>query len=213
MDTSASSALVDAESPWFDFIQGLVSSLAWPLVMVLAILLFHRQLLALLPDLDTLKVAGAEMSFKKRIAAVVDQAKEIEKPTADDARENDGRTQALSKMAETSPAGAILGAWTELEKAARQLIVSAGRNLPADWGVTWRYFEPTDAVETARMIGMFQLLPAAERETYEQLRRLRNRAVHEGDVTAEEARSYVKVADQLTDVLRILKSNVEKTRQ
>lgn len=210
VDSASSPMLVypnAVESPWFDFIQGVIGSLAWPLVIVLAILLFHKQILGILPDLDTLKLPGAEMSFKKRVAAVVEQAKEIDIPAKEDAEANAPRQTELSNLATYAPVEAILQAWNDLDKAAKELMG------------TFETIQPEDLVDdlkkrpwrSARVIATMDILPPAERKTYEELRKLRNRAVHEGKISQAEALSYLQVADQLTDVIRGLDRTMKIT--
>jgi hypothetical protein len=210
---------VVVESPWFDFFQGIVASIAWPAVVVLAIWLFHKQLLAMIPQIDGVKVAGAEVSFKNRVEAVVEQAKEIDAPDEDVAQENNDRLAHLINMAATSPTGAIIAAWKDLEAASRDLIALVTpmmqlELLPDSAFQKSKSLEEllrsTSGVVVGRRLLSMGLLPAAEAKTFDELRKLRNRATHEpeGAISVEEARSYVKVADKLTDLIRTNVRNI-----
>lgn len=204
---------VPVESPWFDFWQGIVASVAWPAVVVLAIWLFHKQLLAMIPQIDGVKVAGAEVSFKNRVEAVVEQAKEIDTPDEDVAQENNDRLGRLIDMAAASPTGAILAAWKDLEAASSELVDLVGTMIEVP-SMSGREYDKARSIndlvkaKSGLNVGRYMLrlglLPIAEANTFEELRKLRNRATHEpeGAITVEEARSYVKVADKLTDLVR-----------
>lgn len=210
-----------ADSPWFEFIQGMTNSLAWPLVVVLAIILFHRQILDKLPEIDGLKVPGAEMTFKNRVKAVVEQAKEIDNPDDGVAQENNVRLAALVDMAAASPTGAIIAAWKDLEAASVELVSMVSKMIDIETfmssdgrsgGIRFEnMMRSRSKIGLSRFMLRLGLLPMTEAKTFEELRKLRNRATHEpeGTISVEEARSYVRVADKLTDLIRTNIRNIE----
>lgn len=212
------------ESPWFDFIQGIVGSVVWPAVVVLAIILFHRQLLDMIPSIDGVKVAGAEVTFKNRVEAVVEQAKEIDPPDVEVAEENNARLGYLVNMSTSSPTGAIISAWKDLESASLDLVKFVHELGKADRAAEThsRLTQNLRALEKSPSrsgLGQFMIrysiLPQTEVETFEELRKLRNRAMHEaeGTITVDEAISYVRVADRLTDVIRTTARNIGMPEQ
>lgn len=209
-----------AESPWFDFLEGIAGSLAWPLVVVVAIIVFHKPILAKLGEMDALKLAGAEASFGARVTAVVEQAKEIDSPDQEVAQENNARLSLLVDMAAASPTGAIIAAWKDLEAASIELLTLASKFVDIDSfvdqkGQTRSRFQmlvnSRSKVGLSRYLVRLGMLPPAETKTFEELRMLRNRATHEpeGAISVEEARSYVRVADKLTDIIRTNIQNIE----
>ncbi|WP_169197009.1 hypothetical protein [Devosia sp. MC1541] len=205
-----------SEALWLDFYQGVIGSLAGPLVVILAIWLFHKQILAKLPDLDGLKLAGAEMSFKNRVEAVVDQAKDIETPDRQVAKENNQRLTQLVDMAAASPTGAIIAAWKDLEAASDALLTRASVLMKMDFDQDISDAKRSNMLRSklsmSRNLARWGLLPSTEAETYEGLRKLRNRAMHEpeGAVSVDEARSYVRVADKLTDLIKTISRNLDE---
>ena len=202
-----------SQALWLEFYQSVIGSVAWPLVVVLAIVFFHKQLLAKLPEMDGLKVPGAEMSFKKRVAEVSEQAKEIETPDKTEAEANDARLVQLINMAAASPTGAILAAWKDLEAESKALLDRAAQVLPHESNPSGanRDGKTRNALSNAWALRSYQLLPSAEVKTYESLRQLKNRAAHEpeGAISVDEARSYVRIADKLTDLIRGLRRELD----
>ena len=198
------------ESPWFDFFQGIIGSLAWPAVVVLGIFLFHRQILEMLLDAENIEVPGG-FSFKRRMKAVAEKAKEFDQPDAEVAQENNERLARLIDTAAASPTGAIMAAWKDLDAASVELVnlVSTMINIESLPDADFKNVKSLDElvrnkVGVSRYMVRLGLLPPAEAQSFEELRKLRNRAAHEpeGAITVEQARSYVRIADRLTDLIR-----------
>lgn len=88
----------------------------------------------------------------------------------------------------------------------------------AAWKLIEEVDAPGQAVSKGKPLNLFQylsvrnLLPQDELDMFNELRILRNKAVHGGDetVTVDGARKYVNLADKLTDIInqRILTQQV-----
>lgn len=107
-------------------------------------------------------------------------------------------------MAAVSPTGAIIEAWKEVEHAARKLAESSGLMLQNN--SSRPYFNLQRALERDEQ------LPKAEIQTYRELRLIRNRAAHlrEDQVTVEQARQYIRLADRLVDAMNTLVVQAEQ---
>lgn len=107
----------------------------------------------------------------------------------------------LRRLTESDPTGAVLSAWREVDREVEEANVQIGvkglkisslgiRRIASEWSI------PPDVVQLA-----------------DDLRTLRNRVVHEGDVvvTASDARSYVNAASRVIDAIEIAQSPQART--
>ena len=53
-----------------EFISGLISSLSWPLAIVVVLLLFRKGLTAQLPNLTKLRIRDFEIEFNKELRKI-----------------------------------------------------------------------------------------------------------------------------------------------
>ncbi|WP_335982722.1 hypothetical protein [Streptomyces sp. CA2R106] len=103
---------------------------------------------------------------------------------------------ALENLASSDPTGAVLGAWREVESALRHAqsdgFAEGSRNI-------------ADALQWVERQGFVP--PAVIRSAHD-LRELRNRVVHGGDLllTVDGARSYVRSARQVVDTIALSRS-------
>ncbi|GEM_PF-5871850 len=79
---------------WLDFVKSVLSSLAWPVTVVSALLLFRRDIIALLSKLAAIKAGSFEASFAQQVHRM--------DPLPASPREEDGATS-LPQPAEPSP--------------------------------------------------------------------------------------------------------------
>lgn len=181
---------------WLDFVASLAASLAWPLIFLALALLFRPHITSALKQLRSLKWGDAEAVFEAELKGAVEASKAIHPPEAAVAEQNNDRLLKLIELAAASPSGAILEAWKDIENAVEAFVQQAGippppntRSSPQTW---------------SRLFVQHRLLPTAETNMYEELRSLRNRAVHsrDEDITVDQARQYVRLADRFVDVLR-----------
>lgn len=179
---------------WLEFIARLMEAFAWPAVAIIFMVLFRGKLASVASNLRTFKWGDAEATFGEELRSAAENAKAIEPAPAPVAEDNRQRLSQLIEMAAISPTGAIIGAWKDMESAAWKLIEEVS--------------SPGETVSKGKL-NLFQylsvrnLLPSAELEMFNELRVLRNKAVHGGDesVTVDDARKYVRLADKLTDII------------
>lgn len=191
---------VENLSEWLDFVARIIEAVAWPIVVIVAIFLFKSHLIIVLGNLKSFKWGGGEATFDRDIKVATEQAKAIETVPEAVAELNRERLLELIGMAAVSPTGAIVEAWKDIEQTAQMVAEEseqpfASRKRP-------RYFE------LQRFLEVNRLLPSAEIQVLKELRMIRNRAAHSSDteVTVEQARQYVHLADRLVDSIKVISS-------
>lgn len=172
---------------WMTFVSGVVSSVAWPLAALIALLAFRSQLGRLVLRISKFKYGDAEFEFSKALLEAEKNAPAGGTPIAYAGPQKD-----FSTLAEASPRAAVLESWLLVENQLRELA------------------QVNDMVAgTAPNRMMMEL---ARREALDvqsvnlvaQLRNLRNKIVHESDhsISPREAREYAELALRAADVLR-----------
>lgn len=207
VDAVASPALwpePDYLNPWLDFLASAIGSIAWPALVIGIALLFRKPIIKLIGRMKSVEAGGAKAEFSEEVQDLATNAKKIEPANPEVAKANDPRLQSLLAQAATSPTGAIVEAWKDVETAASMLVNRAMMTMPRQVVATWQeQHRKTTTLNTHRLLRQYDLLPKAEMSTYEELRVLRNKVAHETDldVTPLTAAQYVRVADQLVDVI------------
>lgn len=183
--------IADAVLP---FIARLVEALAWPAVLTGVLIWLRKPLADLAVALRTAKVSGMELTFDRGLQAVEHQVEVADLPVADNAKAQsvhvaDGRSLSsyLDSIAIVSPRAAISEAWRYVETAMYRALEDSGEP---------RRLNPREA---AHALFRKELLPEDALGVLEQLRRLRNTAVHAGemDLTAAQAAEYAQLAERL----------------
>lgn len=112
---------------WLQFIASIVSSLAWPTVVALLLILLRGQLSGLAERLEELTLpGGAKAKFEKQLAKAVSTSEQIERspdiPLIQPSQPNDSSLQ----LAKNFPEAAVLEAFKEVES----LLIEIRRLLP-----------------------------------------------------------------------------------
>lgn len=186
---------------WPDLVASLVSSLAWPLVVLAAVLLLRRQLSAFLAAtgdrlLRRFKAGPVEMEWDDDLRIAAKEA---------DITSNEGDGDAsdtkLVKLARIDPHGAILTAFRDVDQALNDLLA----DIPPGQK-PWKELPTGVKVENAIRLRVIdeELLHAVN-----SLRRLRNEVAHQAapEVTQDRAIRYVSVAEGLARALRHAKGS------
>lgn len=116
-----------------EFIASLAESLAWPLVVLFAVLVFRRQLVALVTalvarPLASLKVGPFEAAWEawdQKVAAVEADLGPTPSPPPDSPKD-DRVVDELVKLARTRPGDAVVMAFERIEDQLYQLLTDAG---------------------------------------------------------------------------------------
>jgi hypothetical protein len=176
----------------------LIQALAWPLVALVALVLFRRELSRLLARVEHLKAFSVEAQFGHQL---VDLKQILQSTAAKQAEQPMGTllVDQLGPVAKLAPATAVVDAYTRVEEALRERL--------ARKGVTKVY--QTSAPELVRLAAESNLLPPQTIQAFLGLSVLRNLAIHAGDteVSPEKAMQYLALAD---GVLFDLKGGLSK---
>lgn len=180
---------------WLEFIASLVGHIAWPAVVVVSVLLLRKPVMALLPDLQKLKVKDIEVEFGRKLEeakAEVDQLPEVQLPV----EEPRIRFEVNPDM---GPSLAVLQAWKTVEIELFTLAEAAG---VAGKG-------PTGGV--VRALRAENLIDNATARALDDLRQLRNLAAHSNgsrSVSDSQALEYIETAATLAEHLRWVRSRL-----
>ena len=178
---------------WLQFF----SSLAWPAVAVLALLLFLKPLRQIVLSLRSLSYKEFKADFGQQLQKAETEALQLTPPAmallpppppADP-------EQRFRALAEISPNSAVLEAWLNVELALKDLAPQAGIDLRRGSSILY----------LTRVLRQKNIVDQPTAALLEDLRVLRNTAIHpEGEqrVTAEQAERYKEMADRVVARLR-----------
>lgn len=187
---------------WLNFIVQMTNALAWPVFVLLVMLVFRKQLVTAAQQLRSIRFPdGTEAKFGAQLKTAEETSKDLEPASPEIASANDERLKKLLEMAEFSPTGAIVEAWKDVEFSARNYAEAS--EIPMKSNKDRPYFS------LQKILEQNELLPKAEIQTFRQLRMLRNRAAHSTDaeINAGQAAAYVRVSDRLVDAINELKNS------
>lgn len=178
---------------WLTFIADLVKSLAWPASLVLAVLVFRKPLLELIPALRRLRFKEFEIEFGRELLEAERRATTLRPSPVQRPLEAEAVPQRLRQIASVSPSAAILEAWRDVEAAAAEAGSRRGISVT---GGTWELFL---ALEKEGVLN------STEAAILNSLRQLRNKVAHtpEGElINEEQALRYAAIAARLAEALR-----------
>ena len=183
---------------WKTFVVSVVTTLAWPAVVMILGILYRSQIVALFGRLKSLKVPGGEVTFTDGLAKVeaqVDRFKATEDPAVAEAVEWAADSERIAgeddqdvQQSTIDPSGTVIRNWEDLSRAVINLrSVTAGPGRPS-------YNVQTVVSQLARD-GIVNDLFA---ESVLGLQRLRNQVVHGEEVpNPGAALIYARRADEL----------------
>ncbi len=164
----------------FDFVSSLISSLAWPLVVLTVSVMMRRQIAELLGRIGSFKYKDLELSFSKNMEEVrklsenkpkskMKAAPVPEAKVSQASKSGDLRAELIS-IAELSPLAAIPFAWSKVETQLVDTVDRLGLEKPSKSS-----FSPSLYIDTLRRSEKLS------ENTYKQLtllRQTRNEVVH-----------------------------------
>lgn len=189
---------------WKQFIAQVVSSTAWPALVIIILLLFKRELAKIVQRLAHLKFKDLELEFDK----VKQQAEELHKDMPEELPAPKSliftslEDQVLDAV-ERAPSAAILLAWSGLETAMASAMarLAISPEPPS-------YRSPMHNIE---MLSKYGGLPKSQANLLQEMRTLRNKVAHEKDamlsITQDQALNYANVA---IDMIQHLEQLIRK---
>lgn len=181
---------------WLDFVASAINSLAWPAVVITAVILLRRPLTTLIPLLRRVRYKELEVEFAREVQELREEAAAALPPLPAGPPPRIPEEEALFKLVSVSPRAAVVEAWRLVEGAARRALEARGE--PIESG------RPLSGPQLKRALMYRQILDDAARSLLDRLRMLRNQAVHAEDLSVDEAsaREYVELALALARRLR-----------
>jgi len=164
-----------------EFFASVIESLAWPLVTGYCVYILRIPLGKLLERVSKLKYGELEAEFQERLSRI----EPITNDTALIKQEEHSSKVALEDLPEISPRAAVLEAWIIVERAASEFCMAHGLPLTLSYQGLFQLAKKNDLD-----IDAFQT-------AFQELRILRNKAVHasDTDITSATAKQYVKTAN------------------
>lgn len=184
---------------WLTFFSKIIDSIAWPLVIILAVLILRKPLSSLIPLLRKLKYKDFEAEFSKEVSELRHIVKkEIPSPPAPVPTFKTPRAVAeeLQKLADLSPRSVVLEAWrdvesTAIETAQRKELVIARTPHPSP-------------VTIGRTLAEAGVIDENQFEAFNMLRSMRNKAAHVDDfaLDKDDALEYADMANKIALFLK-----------
>lgn len=181
---------------WLEFIAAVIGSLAWPGVVITAVVLLRRPLGVVLRLLRRVKYKELEVEFAQEVKELREDAEAALPALPVGPPAQLPEEEALLKLASVSPRSAVVEAWRLVESSARRALEACGGPIEAG--------RPFSAPQLTRMLMQREVLDNPARSVLDRLRMLRNQAVHADDFLVSEAsaREYIELALALARRLR-----------
>jgi hypothetical protein len=184
---------------WLTFISDVLKAVAWPLMILIAVLIVRKPLIRIIPQLSELRYREFEVKFDE-LKIHADQAElppiGMSSITGSDAEQRELGPSVLSNtirpLARTSPRLAILETFRQVEVALQRLLDQ--HNLPK--AESWE--------ELKRRLEQNDLLTWSQLRTLQDLADVRNRAIQEPGfkLTSDQAIEYSEIATRIIAAIR-----------
>jgi len=180
------------------FSSSVIRSLAWPAVVLTVLIMLKGEIVALIARIKKLKLKDAELEFEQQIREIEIQVAPIAKrvPAPDTAgSERIAQLDRLYEMADISPRAAVVEGWLQVESALAAVaskvegLEKNRRSIPSS--SLLNILKDRGLIEPPILVGL------------EQMRRLRNRAIHatDFDLSAEGARKFLDLCKEVIPLL------------
>lgn len=167
------------------FISNIVSSMAWPIAVVIIIFILKAPIVELLRNIKRFRFKDAELDFERKLTELKEEEPRSNKQI--------DLTESQLKLAKLSPRGAILEAWLELEETLACAAEEEGVAKTRPGGVSGKPV-PLDSSTFAKLLTESGRLSASSYDRFQKLRKIRNRAVHLTDdvINQKDAEAFIR---------------------
>lgn len=181
------------------FIEQMVGHLAWPAVILVVLLVFHKQIGERIPQITRLRAGPFDAEFTEALRDSEDAMSDAHIPPASPEVEEDRRR--LERIARISPRAAVMEAFTLVDNALKAKVVDLGL------AAAISDVRSTQAIIAAQEHG---LVGPAEVEVWNNLRALSNTARHEErfDVEPKRVFDYIALATSLRTLIERAEASV-----
>lgn len=178
------------------FLVEVLKAVAWPGVVLTAVLLLRKQLRALVPLLTKLKYKDLELVFGREAAEARAEAANLPPPPGRAVAPLPQISPEVQRLLSVSPRAAIMEAWREVEQAARESAIRRQVSQPGLGTIA--------PGKLANLLAVHGILEPPQLGLFHDLRALRNQAAHAPEFVLSEdaARDFVEAAGRLIDYLK-----------
>lgn len=179
---------------WLELIASLVASTAWPICVLVVLWLVKGEIPKLIDGLTKLKYKDLELEFEKSSKAIAEQTKESiptpVQPVVIAGQSGDEVSRRLSYVSDFAPRSAIIESWLIVESAAIDALRKSN-------GMTAK--SSPGPMRLRDYLVKAGFLDPKQQAVFEQLRSLRNKAVHATDAefSSTAVSNYVDSALQM----------------
>lgn len=182
---------------WRTFLLDLINSIAWPIVVVIAVVILRKPLSNLIPLLRKVKYKDFEAEFGDKVAELRPIVKkEIPTPTSYREDRTDQVIEKLMHLTALSPRAVVLESWRDVESSAldaahrKELKISMAPH--------------PSPVAIGRSLSEAGLIDENKLEIFNKLRSMRNKAVHadDFDMDKDDALEYADMASKISILLK-----------
>lgn len=167
-----------------EFLIELSDKLAWPVAVIVLVLLLRKQIVRLLENLRSMKYKDLSLEFGQQLEKAKEEAKKANVPDVSEGLAKD-KIEYYEELSRISPRAAVLEAWLQVETIAEKIIRKRGEKYRR------RALNPF-------FVKLATTLRLAEWESslYNALRTLRNEVVHKenAQISREIAMDYAELA-------------------
>lgn len=181
---------------WLTFFSNVINSLAWPITVIIIVLILRQPLSNLLQLIQHLRFQGLEVEFGQKMQALALEAQKLLPPVKGSLGSEKQLLEQKVELARVSPRAVVLESWLQLEQAAVDAIHRHGIELKS--------IELHSPLMLGKTLEEAGILDGSTPAIYHQLRNLRNAAAHASDFSfsADSALEYAELAARLTEILR-----------
>ena len=185
-------------TPWMEFISSLAGSLSWPIVVLVAMVVFHPHIGRLINKVGSIRIGDKQINFTRELDATLDAALEQAEQASLPIKSSDALEQIVSDRAqrsmqkakesiEDSPRAAIIEAWLSVERALSDACERL--DLAQSYGGVRTFRETSGLVQTSGHLDSDLL------GLLHHLRHLRNEAAHaiQFDISSKVAAEYIRL--------------------
>jgi len=178
------------------FVSHIFYSLAWPVVVIISVLLLKKPISQLVPLLHRLKYRDLELEFSKEVYKLADRVQK-DLPTLYQRYSGDiDDNQLLAYDVQHSPRTAILESWLKLESIAIDVLRTSKLDFTKATFISPRYI--------AQSLQRAEILDKKHITIFNKLRQLRNIAVHslDFDMDPDAVAEFVYLTKMLIDHIK-----------
>ena len=187
----------------FEFISSIISSLAWPAIVLIIVFILKNPLSKILISLTKFRYKDLEMEFERLQSSADALPETIENKTIPESERiiYASLEEQIADISPRSPEGAILIAWSTIEAAISTAIMRLA--------ISPELTSYRSVIHNIECLKKYANLDKTVFAIFDDLRVVRNQVAHARDgrykVSVEQALSYGKTAEKIIKILQNLK--------